>query len=90
MPIEFYQGRPLEPEELESIRQQIEQFDTIEVIDHEMARDRRAQLAAPDPEAPRRRMMIERPSKKASGLRCDCGSNVIGPLWGAVLYQPPS
>ena len=36
MPIEFYQGRPLEPEELESIRQQIEQFDTIEVIDHEM------------------------------------------------------
>lgn len=29
MPIEFYQGRPLEPEELESIRQQIEQFDTL-------------------------------------------------------------
>jgi len=36
MPIEFYQGRPLEPEELEAIRQQIEQFDTIEAIDPEM------------------------------------------------------
>jgi hypothetical protein len=34
--LEFYQGRPLEPEELESIRQQIEQFDTIEAIDPEM------------------------------------------------------
>jgi hypothetical protein len=32
MPMEFYQGRPLEPEELEAIRQQIEQFDTIEAI----------------------------------------------------------
>jgi hypothetical protein len=31
-----YQRRPLEPEELEAIRQQIEQFDTIEAIDHEM------------------------------------------------------
>ena len=29
MPMEFYQGRPLEPEELEAIRQQIEQFDAI-------------------------------------------------------------
>ena len=36
MPMEFYQGRPLEPEELESIRRQIEQFDTIEAIDPEM------------------------------------------------------
>jgi hypothetical protein len=37
MPMEFYQGRhPLEPEELEAIRQQIEQFDTIEAIDPEM------------------------------------------------------
>ena len=36
MPIEFYQGRPLEPEDLEQIRQQIEQFDTIEAIDPEM------------------------------------------------------
>lgn len=36
MPMEFYQGRPLEPEELEAIRQQIEQFDTIEAIDLEM------------------------------------------------------
>jgi hypothetical protein len=36
MPMEFYQGRPLEPEELEQIRQQIEMFDTIEAIDHEM------------------------------------------------------
>jgi hypothetical protein len=34
--MEFYQGRPLEPEELEAIRQQIEQFDTIEAIDPEM------------------------------------------------------
>jgi hypothetical protein len=47
MPMEFYQGRPLEPEELEAIRQQIEHFDTIEAIDPENARDRRAQLAAP-------------------------------------------
>jgi len=31
-----YQGRPLEPEELEAIRQQIEQFDNIEAIDPEM------------------------------------------------------
>jgi hypothetical protein len=36
MPMEFYQGRLLEPEELETIRQQIEQFDTIEAIDPEM------------------------------------------------------
>jgi hypothetical protein len=36
MPMEFYQGRPLEPEELEAIRRQIEQFDTIEAIDPEM------------------------------------------------------
>jgi hypothetical protein len=36
MPMEFYQGRPLEPEELEAIRQQIQQFDTIEAIDPEM------------------------------------------------------
>ena len=36
MPMEFYQGRPLEPEELEAIHQQIESFDTIEAIDPEM------------------------------------------------------
>jgi len=36
MPMEFYQGRPLEPEELEAVRQQIEQFDAIEAIDPEM------------------------------------------------------
>ena len=36
MPMEFYQGRPLEPKELEAIRQQIERFDTIEAVDHEI------------------------------------------------------
>ena len=36
MPMELYQGRSLEPEELKAIRQQIEQFDTIEAIDPEM------------------------------------------------------
>lgn len=36
MPMEFYRGRALEPEELEAIRQQIEDFDTIEAIDPEM------------------------------------------------------
>jgi hypothetical protein len=36
MPLEFYQGRPIEPEELEQIRMQIEHFDTIEAIDAEM------------------------------------------------------
>ena len=36
MPIEYYRSRPLVPEELEAIRQQIEQFDTIEAIDLEM------------------------------------------------------
>ena len=36
MPMEFYKGRPLEPDELEAIRMQIEQFDTIDAIDHEM------------------------------------------------------
>ena len=36
MPMEFYQGRALQPEELETIRRQIEQFDTIEAIDPEM------------------------------------------------------
>ena len=36
MPMEFYQGRPLEPDGPEAIRQQIEQFDTIEAIDPEM------------------------------------------------------
>lgn len=34
MPMEFYQGHLLEPDELEAIRQQIEQLDTIEAIDH--------------------------------------------------------
>ena len=33
MPIEFLHGRPLEPDELDAIRQQIEEFDTIEAID---------------------------------------------------------
>jgi hypothetical protein len=37
MPIEFLHGRPLAPEELENIRQQIESgFDTIEAIDPEI------------------------------------------------------
>jgi hypothetical protein len=37
MPIEFFHGRPLEPEELEMIRLQIESgFDTIEEIDPEI------------------------------------------------------
>jgi hypothetical protein len=38
MPMEFCQGRPLEPEELEAIRRQIEQFDTIEAIGPETRR----------------------------------------------------
>jgi hypothetical protein len=33
MPIEFLHGRPLAPDELDMIRQQIESFDTIEAID---------------------------------------------------------
>jgi hypothetical protein len=37
MPIEFLHGRPLEPEELEMIRLQIESgFDTIEAVDPEL------------------------------------------------------
>jgi hypothetical protein len=36
MPIEFLHGRPLEPDELDAIRQQIEEFDTIEEIDPEV------------------------------------------------------
>ena len=37
MPIEFLHNRPLEPEELEAIRLQIEvQFDRIEAIDPEI------------------------------------------------------
>jgi len=37
MPIEFLHGRPLEPEELDMIRQQIESgFDQIAVIDPEI------------------------------------------------------
>jgi predicted thioredoxin/glutaredoxin len=37
MPIEFLHGRPLEPEELEMIRQQIERgFDVIDAIDPEI------------------------------------------------------
>ena len=36
MPIEFYKGRPLDPDELEAIRQQIEEFDTIDAIDPEI------------------------------------------------------
>jgi len=36
MPMEFYRGRPLAPDELEAIRQQIEDFDTIEAIDPEI------------------------------------------------------
>ena len=36
MPMEFLHGRPLEPEELETIRQQLEEFDTVEAIDPEV------------------------------------------------------
>jgi hypothetical protein len=36
MPMEFFQGRPLEPEELETIRRQIENIDAVDVIDPEM------------------------------------------------------
>jgi hypothetical protein len=36
MPIEFLHGRQLTPEELDSIRQQIEVFDVIEEIDPEV------------------------------------------------------
>ncbi|WP_439372884.1 hypothetical protein [Bradyrhizobium sp. DASA03120] len=36
MPIEFLHGRPLEPDELVMIRQQIEGFDRIEAIDPEV------------------------------------------------------
>lgn len=35
MPLEFLHGRPLEPDELEAIRVQIEEFDTIEAVDPE-------------------------------------------------------
>ncbi len=34
--MEFLHGRPLEPEELETIRQQLEEFDTVEAIDPEV------------------------------------------------------
>lgn len=34
--MEFYKGKPLAPDELEAIRLQIEEFDTIEAIDDEM------------------------------------------------------
>jgi hypothetical protein len=36
MPMEFYKGRPLDPDEFEAIRMQIEQFDTIDAVDNEM------------------------------------------------------
>ncbi|MGJ4945116.1 hypothetical protein ACQR1W_31460 [Bradyrhizobium sp. HKCCYLS1011] len=36
MPIEFLHGRVLDPEELDAIRQQIEDFDSIEAIDPEV------------------------------------------------------
>ncbi|WFU68579.1 hypothetical protein [Bradyrhizobium sp. CB2312] len=36
MPMEFYQGQPLDPDQLEALRLQIESFDTIEVIDPEI------------------------------------------------------
>jgi hypothetical protein len=36
MPIEFLHGRPLEPDELDEIRMQIEDFDTIEAVDPEV------------------------------------------------------
>ncbi|WP_315729842.1 hypothetical protein [Bradyrhizobium sp. SZCCHNRI2010] len=36
MPIEFLHGRVLDPEELDEIRQQIEDFDSIEAIDPEV------------------------------------------------------
>ena len=36
MPIKFFHGRALEPEELEEIRSQIESFDTVKAIDPEI------------------------------------------------------
>jgi len=36
MPMEFYKGQPLAPDELDAIRVQIEQFDTIDAIDPEI------------------------------------------------------
>jgi hypothetical protein len=38
MPIEILHGRPLEPEELDMIRMQIEAFDRIEAIDPQIRR----------------------------------------------------
>jgi hypothetical protein len=35
MPLEFLNGRPLDPEEMEALRQEIESFDTIETISPE-------------------------------------------------------
>ncbi|MCK1402038.1 hypothetical protein IVB45_17455 [Bradyrhizobium sp. 4] len=36
MKMEFYQGQPLDPDQLEALRMQIESFDSIEVIDPEI------------------------------------------------------
>jgi hypothetical protein len=36
MPMEFFQGRLLGPEELDALRREIEGFDSIETIDHEL------------------------------------------------------
>jgi hypothetical protein len=36
MPIEFFHGRPLEPEELEIIRAALEKLDSLEGIDPEL------------------------------------------------------
>jgi hypothetical protein len=33
MPIEFLHGRPLAPDELDALREEIESFDSIEAID---------------------------------------------------------
>ena len=36
MPLEFLNGRSLDPEELEALREEIENFDTIEAISPEV------------------------------------------------------
>ena len=47
IPVEFLHGRPLSPEELEMLRQQIEEgFDNIAEVDPEIRGNRRSQLAS--------------------------------------------
>jgi hypothetical protein len=89
MPIEFYQGRPLKPEELETIRHQIEQFDTIDPEMRGIVKRNWPHLISKLPPEDdvgdtRRRLMVNRVTWKQVGLVREPGRYMLRFGWVTV------